>query len=109
MNKKLAYLIKVIKAGETSEEQLKPIIFEYMADNEEIIPNMLELLSRERELKKEIISEMGLNLGRNTGYIMGIIADKDTKKFILNETYEFYKKYEQYVRTTPLKLYSDLR
>ncbi len=105
-------LVSVLK--EADEKTGKQFIAKYISQDENIIPMLIAILAEEREFKKELISEMNLNLTRNTTGLMypQIIPAGSVKKqteFYINETKKFYKKYEDSVKTAGLKLWDDIK
>jgi len=106
-------IIELIKSGIIDEYVLKQYIIRYIATQEDVIPYIMEILEEERKQKKELLQEMNLNLTRNTLYIknpeltMGN-GKKGQEKFLLEETHNFYKKYQNKVKTTGIHIWNDL-
>lgn len=96
---------KALEAGVLEEEMFKKAVFDYIADDESIIPNMLGILSSERAVKKELLSEMNLELSRVSATMeMEHEWDDSTpkkrktnerqKQWIYNQVIVFYHKWK---------------
>lgn len=108
------HLIKVLNSPMTGKEEGEKMMLIYMSQDDKVIPAMLKMLEIQRKDKKELIEDMNVNLTRNTFAIMhpevtmGNEPEKQ-KEFYLNETKEFYKKYEGTIRTAGMKLWDDVK
>lgn len=77
-------------------DDLKKIkVIDSLAKDEEFIPNMMLILKREREIKKEIHDEMNLLLSKS--HIALDSKELNKNGFIQNEIVAFYAKYRDYV------------
>ena len=90
--KKIRDLLNSEIPDDMQEYWLKRLI----ANDEEAIPDILQLLAIERQEKKEIIEEMNLQLSRAD---IGLDNPKVINKngFIQNEIREFYAKYKDHI------------
>ncbi len=67
MKKSLRILIdaaKALDAGIIEEQSFKDIVFDYISEDETIIPNMLGILKRERSINSALLTETNLELSR---------------------------------------------
>lgn len=78
-------------------------ILKEIAKDENAIPMVLELLNQEREVKKELIQDMNVELSRAELLIdnpkIGVPKTKGQtfREFVLEEIKKFYEKYQGYV------------
>lgn len=90
----LVELKKVINS-ELSDDVIKSEIINILAKDENVIPIIMGILERERQIKKEFYTEMNLLLSKAD---VGLDDKKHNKdNFIQKEIKEFYIKYKQYV------------
>lgn len=79
------------------------LILECLAEDEHVIPDILRILQSEREIKKELITDMNAELSRAHVYIYGRpeskteAADPFNKPFVMSEIKKFYLKYKDYI------------
>jgi hypothetical protein len=87
-------LKSIINSG-LPDEVVKSEIINSLAKDENVIPVVMRILERERELKKEIHSEMNLLLSKAH---IGLDNKKfNEDDFMQKEIIEFYTKYRGYV------------
>ena len=92
--------IKHVVNSDLSDPHKKQLLFDIMCENEALLPNMLELLARERKHKQALLGDMNLELSRADIYIEDYSkGDKNkkqsiNKEFILSNITSFYEKYK---------------
>lgn len=90
----LQELKSIINSG-LPDDVVKSEIINSLAKDENVIPVVMKILERERELKKEIQTEMNLLLSKAH---VGLDNKKfNDKNFIQKEIIEFYTKYKGYI------------
>ncbi len=68
---------KSFESGEIDERKLKDLIFKYLSEEDEILPNMMLLLDSERKSKNQLIIESNAELSRA---VVTLIDDKYANK-----------------------------
>jgi hypothetical protein len=93
----------IVNSTHLSDESKESLILECLSKDEEVIPIIMKILSRERSDKKELITDMNAELSRAHIYIDMRPESKEegkdsfNKGFILDEIAKFYIKYKSYV------------
>ncbi len=100
-----AELIEILP--KLDKERGEEIIIHYMCQKDETIPNMLKLVQSRQELDKEIRSELNVNLS----FLAFAIQQKDENviKFRMEESKRFYTEYQDYIKTTGVHVWPDLK
>ncbi len=84
--------LKEILNSESEPDSMEYQILNCLAKDEKIIPILMKMLDRERDIKKEISSEMNLLLSKAD---TGLDNPKfNSDNFMQKEIFEFYKKYK---------------
>lgn len=81
-------------------------IYEYISQNENIIPSLLQILSKERKEHKKIIGDANERITYSTFAMM--VDNKSTIQDMINKNKKFYEKYAGRLTTSGLKLWDDL-
>lgn len=79
-----------------SDVNKRGFIIQAIADDPKAIPDILEILNKERSLKRELISEMNALLSKSDAALDKKSLNKE--KFIQKEVQEFYTKWSDFVR-----------
>lgn len=99
--------IKELKAilNSSFPDSLKEVeVINILANDEKVIPKIIELLEQERRSKKELIQDLNLELFRADCYIEDVVETKKqakktfNKKFVMAEIEKFYIKYKSTIR-----------
>jgi|TARA_Y100000310_G_C20704425_1_gene834171 hypothetical protein len=90
--------IKNIVNSDLPDQYKERALLKVLAKDDDIIPNMLEILKIERETKKDLLTDINLELSRAHLYIERADVKKDdkqfSKSFVLDEIASFYVKYK---------------
>lgn len=97
-------LKEIINSG-LPDETIKSLIITSIAKDENVIPVVMKILERERQLKKEIHEEMNVLLSKAHIGLDNWKANKDN--FIQKEIIEFYTKYSGVVGHCFKNLFKD--
>lgn len=93
--------IKDIVNGNFDDHVTERFILNELSKDEDVIPKMLDILKMERETKKEVLTDINLELSRAHLYIEMAEIKKEskqfTKSFVLDEIAAFYVKYKGHV------------
>lgn len=96
--------LKQILDSEVNDELKELLVLQFLSKQETIIPDLLKILEIERISKKELISDMNLELSRAHIYIdlNEEKVDKKnkntfTKSFVIDKIAQFYFKYSETV------------
>lgn len=95
---------KIVNSPFMADQQIRAEIFNLLAKDEDIIIDLLTILETERRLKKELLTDMNLQLSKAHIYINSTEESKDEKKrsfnktFIVGEILSFYIKYKDSVK-----------
>lgn len=96
--------VKMFENQDINEKQLKEFIFDYISDEDSIIPNMMEILQKERNTKSSMLNEMNIELSRSLcGYEDFNSQKKEHKnrrEFIVKGIREYYIKWQNYIKAT---------
>lgn len=82
-----------------SDQQMKAEIYKVLSKDEDIITNLLLTLESERQMKKDLIIDMNLQLSKAQIYINNVKETKHdqslsfNKSFIMGEISDFYERY----------------
>ena len=87
------------------DDRMEEYIISFIAEDKEVIPNILRILSAERENHSELISDMNLELSRalivlqdkNIKYNKNVIADP---VWVSSEIIKHYRKWKDHIRCT---------
>jgi hypothetical protein len=85
---------KMCSKGLLSEDAFKMCIFEWMAQDESIIPNLLQVLQAERKEKKELLLNTNLELSRA---LVTLQTDLE-KPFVIGKIKEHYLKWQHRIK-----------
>lgn len=92
--------LKEIVNSSFPDEVVRVKILDLLSEDESLLPTMLDLLKRERKSKRELISDMNLELSRAHIYIELYPENKKqskenfNKSFVIEEIGKFYNKYK---------------
>lgn len=106
-------LTEVLGIHNVHESMFKQIMVSYLATQKDVIPTIMSILEEERKQNKELVSDMNVNLTRNTFFIQNPTlatagSVEKQREFFLEETKAFYTQYKDRVRTAGIKIWSDL-
>lgn len=79
-------------------------IISILAEDQDVIPNIMKLLEQERRSGKELMMDMNLELSKAHIYIEGVpegkrrANDSFNKEFVMDEIEKFYAKYKSVIR-----------
>lgn len=91
---------EIVNNGVLTDDVKRSMILRVIAKDQNAIPDLLKILSFEREEMKEVLIEINLNLSRAHCYIDSRpetrkeAKDAFSKGFILDEISKFYIKYK---------------
>jgi len=90
----------VINSNLINDTNKEKLIIKILSKDKKIIPILLEILNSEREIEKEIIDDLNLELSRTSVYVHNVKETKTeeqqgfNRKFVLGEVEKFYIKYK---------------
>lgn len=86
---------KIVNSDLYSDEMKESKIIDCLAKDENVIPTMMTILSREREMKSEMLTDMNVLLSKSETALT--TPKLNTGGFIQKEIMAFYKKYKNVV------------
>lgn len=97
--------IKTIINSGASNDYKQELIIKILSEDSQVIPKLLKLLEYERIAKKELISDMNLELSRAAIKIELMLENNTidsnavmTKEWVLNKIQNFYFKYQSIIK-----------
>lgn len=85
------------------DDKIEEYIISFIAEDKNVIPNILKILNAERDEKSELILDMNLQLSR----ALVLLKDENLKynkkkiivdpNFVISEILEHYKKWKNYI------------
>lgn len=95
MNLKL--ITEIISSPALEQEQKENLILLEIAKNERALPYVLEILAAERRDRRELISDMNMELSRAHTIIRDKKFFRKMQEFVDDEIIKFYQKYKAVV------------
>lgn len=95
--------LKVIINSDLPDNFKEAQVMNILANDEKVIPKIMDILEQERRSKKELIQDLNLELSRAHCYIEDVVETKKqaknnfNKKFVIGEIKKFYIKYKSIV------------
>lgn len=86
--------LREILAIPASDANLRSAVLEMLAEDENVIPDLLEILHYERQQDKKLRQELNLELGRAHVVIRDKKVYKKLQSFVDEEICKFYKKWK---------------
>ncbi len=90
--------IKTIVNSGIDHDTMRRFIIEVIADDENVIPMVMQILDAERSARKELITDLNLNLSRAHIYIEERPESKKESKNCFNKTFVIDKIAEVYIK-----------
>lgn len=87
---------EIINDGFLPNESKEQMILNVLSEDENLIPQLLEILEYERKRKKKLLSEMNLELSR--AHLTIEKPEINEKNFVFNKIVKFYHKNEDQIR-----------